>query len=97
MPRAPPESASSLLSTRYTSRLKAKVTNASHGPRTRSAGIPIRTLNTMLTATAMGIVHRNGRSGRSTVSPQTETSRPVSRRIDVYAPIPRKAAWAMVI
>ena len=55
IPRDPSVSPSSLLSTRNTSRLNANVTNANHGPCTRSAGNPISTLNTMQVNPAMAI------------------------------------------
>ena len=70
-PRDPRVRSSSLFSTRNTNRLNASVTNASHGPWTRSAGMPISTLNAMLTMMAIGIVSRNGRSGRSTLMPHS--------------------------
>ena len=82
IPRDPSVSPSSLLSTRNTSRLKARVTKASHGPCTRSAGKPINTLITMQASPAMAIVSRNGRFGSVAVRPPTDTSRPVSSRTE---------------
>ena len=63
MPRDPPVSPISLFSTRNTSRLNANVTNANHGPCTRSAGNPTSTLTTMQNIPAMAMATRNGRFG----------------------------------
>ena len=82
IPRDPSVSPSSLLSTRNTSRLNANVTNANHGPCTRSAGNPMSTLNTMQVNPAMAIATRNGTFGSVVLIPPTVTSRPVSNRTE---------------
>ncbi len=97
MPRDPSVSPTSLFSTRNTSRLKARVTNASHGPCTRSAGKPISTLKAMQVRPATAMARRKGRSGNVASKPATAMSLPVSRSTETYAPMPRKPAWAREI